>query len=184
MMARVSVVFPEDSGPKISMTRPRGIPPTPSAISRPNEPVGIESTSYVAPASPKRMTEPLPNCFSIWLSAAARAFFRFSSMGIPQQSVPLLFHIQRPTLTSYAMNSQSFPLGFTFHPVVARCRLLYTRTPRRPFLNEPGRSESLAKKLETWLAPQGVAQPSSQALHARAAAPEASLSSHAVASTS
>ena len=45
MMASVSVVLPEDSGPKISMTRPRGMPPTPSAISRPSEPVGIESTS-------------------------------------------------------------------------------------------------------------------------------------------
>src|SRR3984885_14317418 len=137
MMASVSVVLPDDSGPNISMTRPRGMPPTPSAISSPNDPVGIESTSYVAPASPKRMTEPLPNCFSIWLSAEARAFLRFSSMGIPRQSVPPLFHIQRPTLTSYAMNSQSFPLDFTFHPVVARCRVLYTQTPRRPFLSEP-----------------------------------------------
>src|SRR5271167_3970136 len=81
MMASVSVVLPEDSGPKISITLPRGMPPTPSAMSRPNEPDGIESTSYVAPASPKRITEPLPNCFSIWLSAAASAFLRFSSMG-------------------------------------------------------------------------------------------------------
>ncbi len=45
MMASVSVVLPEDSGPKISMTRPRGMPPTPSAMSSPSEPVGIESTS-------------------------------------------------------------------------------------------------------------------------------------------
>src|SRR5450432_2816333 len=108
MIARVSVVLPEDSGPKISITRPRGMPPTPSAISSPNEPVGIESTSYVAPASPSRMTEPLPNCFSIWLSAAARAFLRFSSIGSPQQSEALLFHIQRPTLVSYAPKLQSF----------------------------------------------------------------------------
>jgi hypothetical protein len=43
--ASVSVVLPEDSGPKISMTRPRGMPPTPSAISSPSEPVGIDSTS-------------------------------------------------------------------------------------------------------------------------------------------
>src|SRR6202034_331164 len=116
MMARVNVVFPDDSGPKISMTRPRGMPPTPSAISSPNDPVGIESTSYVAPASPKRMTEPLPNCFSIWLSAAARAFLRFSSMDSPQQSVPPLFHIQRATLVSYAMNSQRFLNDSPFHP--------------------------------------------------------------------
>ena len=31
-------------------------------------------------ASPRRMTEPLPNCFSIWPSAAASAFLRFSSI--------------------------------------------------------------------------------------------------------
>src|SRR3984885_15587418 len=108
IMARVSVVLPEDSGPNISITRPRGMPPTPSAMSRPNEPVGIESTSYVAPASPKRMTEPLPNCFSIWLNAAARAFLRFSSMGSPQQSVALLFHIQRRTLISYEWKLRRF----------------------------------------------------------------------------
>src|SRR6202451_3752359 len=86
MIDSVSVVLPEDSGPKISITRPFGMPPTPKAMSRPNDPVGIDSTSYVAPASPRRMTEPFPNCFSIWLSAAARAFLRFSSMGSPQQS--------------------------------------------------------------------------------------------------
>src|SRR5688572_20195547 len=52
----------------------------PSAMSRPSEPVDTASTSYVADASPRRMTEPLPNCFSIWPSAAASAFLRFSSI--------------------------------------------------------------------------------------------------------
>ncbi len=33
--------MPDDSGPKISMTRPRGTPPTPSARSRESDPVGI-----------------------------------------------------------------------------------------------------------------------------------------------
>ena len=36
--------LPELSGPKISTMRPRGSPPTPSAISRPREPVEIDST--------------------------------------------------------------------------------------------------------------------------------------------
>jgi len=40
-----SVVFPEDSGPKISVTRPRGIPPTPSAWSSSSDPVGIVATA-------------------------------------------------------------------------------------------------------------------------------------------
>ncbi len=36
------VVLPDDSGPKISVIRPRGIPPTPSARSSAIEPVGID----------------------------------------------------------------------------------------------------------------------------------------------
>ena len=39
-----SVVFPEDSGPKISTTRPRGNPPTPKAASTEMEPLGITVT--------------------------------------------------------------------------------------------------------------------------------------------
>jgi hypothetical protein len=46
------------------------------------EPVEMTSMSSIAlrPASPRRMTEPLPNCFSIWPSAALSAFLRLSSM--------------------------------------------------------------------------------------------------------
>src|SRR5690606_33249446 len=40
----------------------------------------MASTSQVEGASPSRMTEPLPNCFSIWPSAADSAFLRFSSI--------------------------------------------------------------------------------------------------------
>ncbi|OPZ68074.1 MAG: hypothetical protein BWY81_01020 [Firmicutes bacterium ADurb.Bin467] len=39
-----SVVFPDDSGPNISMIRPRGRPPTPSAKSRFRQPDGTTST--------------------------------------------------------------------------------------------------------------------------------------------
>ena len=59
-----SVVLPEDSGPKISTTRPRGMPPTPSAASTASEPVGITCIT-VSGWSPSRMIEPLPNCRSI-----------------------------------------------------------------------------------------------------------------------
>ncbi len=38
-----SVVLPDDSGPKISTTRPRGKPPMPSATSTASEPVGMNS---------------------------------------------------------------------------------------------------------------------------------------------
>ena len=37
-----TVVLPDDSGPKISVIRPRGMPPTPSARSSAMDPVGIE----------------------------------------------------------------------------------------------------------------------------------------------
>src|SRR6185436_7476991 len=60
--------------------RPRGKPPIPSAMSSPREPVDTTSMSRVAIESPRRMTEPLPNCFSIWPSAAERAFLRLSSI--------------------------------------------------------------------------------------------------------
>src|ERR1700736_841243 len=68
-----SVVLPEDSGPKISTTRPRGRPPTPSAMSSPSEPEEMVSTSMERSFLPSFITEPLPNWRSIWESAADRA---------------------------------------------------------------------------------------------------------------
>src|SRR5574340_656898 len=61
------------------MTRPRGRPPTPSAMSSPSEPVETAWMSRATSWSPRRITEPLPNCFSIWLSAAASALFLSSA---------------------------------------------------------------------------------------------------------
>ena len=46
------------------MIRPRGSPPIPKARSRAVAPVEIASTAMWL-FSPIRMTEPLPNCFSI-----------------------------------------------------------------------------------------------------------------------
>src|SRR3712207_3208792 len=59
------------------MTRPRGRPPMPSAMSREIEPVGM---TFMATSglSPRRMTEPLPNCLSIWARAMSRALSRSS----------------------------------------------------------------------------------------------------------
>src|SRR3978361_2179160 len=68
-----SVVLPEDSGPQISTTRPRGSPPTPSAMSSPSEPDEMVSTSIERSFLPSFITEPLPNCRSIWESAAPTA---------------------------------------------------------------------------------------------------------------
>src|SRR6185312_13725192 len=67
-----SVVLPEDSGPKTSVIRPRGMPPTPSARSSAIEPVGMVSTCCRS-AEPRRMIEPEPNCFSMARIAASTA---------------------------------------------------------------------------------------------------------------
>src|SRR3954452_5684166 len=82
----MSVVLPEDSGPKTSTIRPRGTPPMPSARSSDSAPVGIALTFTWAPSSPIRMTVPLPNWRSICVSApcraASRALAAFSSGGV------------------------------------------------------------------------------------------------------
>src|SRR6185503_799772 len=82
---RVNVVLPEDSGPKISITRPRGSPPTPSAISSPSDPVEIAGISTEASAPPSFMMAPFPYCFSIWDRARSSARFlsSFSAMCTP-----------------------------------------------------------------------------------------------------
>src|SRR6266568_2390986 len=73
-----SVVLPLDSGPKISLTRPRGMPPMPIAASRLIAPVGIASTRTCGESAPIRMMAPLPHVFSIWVMARFRAFLRSS----------------------------------------------------------------------------------------------------------
>jgi hypothetical protein len=83
----VSVVLPDDSGPKISITRPRGKPPTPSARSSESDPVGITSTSCVLVPS-SGMIAPLPNCFSMAAMAACTALKRsLVFMSLPLRSI-------------------------------------------------------------------------------------------------
>ena len=75
------VVLPLDSGPKISITRPRGMPPTPRAASKEIDPVEMTEIGTTASLLPSFMMEPLPNCFSICEMAVstARVFSVFSS---------------------------------------------------------------------------------------------------------
>ena len=54
-----SVVLPEDSGPKISTTRPRGNPPTPRAASSEMEPLEITVTGSTL-RDPSRSTRAFP----------------------------------------------------------------------------------------------------------------------------
>jgi hypothetical protein len=46
------------------------------------DPVGIAATSGNGSSLPSRMMEPLPNCFSIWLTARSTAF-SLSSIKLP-----------------------------------------------------------------------------------------------------
>ena len=72
IICNASVVFPELSGPYISIILPLGTPPIPNAISRLKAPVEIAST-FIALNSPNFITEPFPNCFSICPIAISRA---------------------------------------------------------------------------------------------------------------
>jgi hypothetical protein len=74
-----SVVFPDDSGPKISVTRPRGTPPTPSARSSASDPVGIVSTARCV-ASPSLITAPSPYCLMMSLMALSNTAARSRSV--------------------------------------------------------------------------------------------------------
>src|SRR3954451_12494507 len=76
-----TVVLPEDSGPKTSMTRPRGSPPMPRATSRAIEPVGMTSIGGRL-FSPRRITDPLPNWRSICARAVSSAFSRSAGAGM------------------------------------------------------------------------------------------------------
>src|ERR1700691_3204964 len=78
----VMVVLPDDSGPNTSITRPRGKPPTPSAASKEMDPVEITAMGTIASFDPRRMIEPLPNCFSICAKANSIALPRSSAMGV------------------------------------------------------------------------------------------------------
>src|ERR1035441_10605888 len=82
MICKHIVVLPDDSGPKTSLTRPRGIPPTPSAASKLIEPVEITAIGTRASFDPSRTIDPLPNCFSICASASSTALARSSAIAM------------------------------------------------------------------------------------------------------
>ena len=61
------------------MIRPRGTPPTPSAMSKPRDPVDIDSILMLAPSSPSRIIEPSPKLLVIDAIAASKSDERLSS---------------------------------------------------------------------------------------------------------
>src|SRR3989339_2023033 len=73
---RASVVFPDDSGPYISMILPRGTPPIPSAKSRDGAPVGIAATSTLF-TSPSFIIDPSPkrSLISLTVSSSIASLF-------------------------------------------------------------------------------------------------------------
>jgi hypothetical protein len=72
---KANVVLPLDSGPKISMIRPRGIPWPPKAMSK-RQTARRNTLDRTAPVTPKGMIAPSPNCFSICCSADFKWTFR------------------------------------------------------------------------------------------------------------
>src|SRR5947199_6135219 len=76
-----SVGLPLDSGPKSSVTRPRGMPPIPIAASRLIAPVGTTSTRTRGASAPMRMIEPCRRVFSVWVVARFAALWRSSESG-------------------------------------------------------------------------------------------------------
>ena len=82
MACRATVVLPLDSGPKISVMRPLGMPPMPRALSMDRMPRGMAGMSRSLGRSPSFMMEPLPNCFSIWERAVSMALVFWSLLFI------------------------------------------------------------------------------------------------------
>ena len=82
IVCSVSVVLPEDSGPKTSMIRPRGMPRPPRARSRLSAPVCMPGTMSDGSSS-SRMIEPLPYVFSICPSALS------SARALPEASIEI-----------------------------------------------------------------------------------------------
>src|SRR5712692_10386214 len=90
MTCSARVVFPPDSGPNTSTTRPRGKPPTPSAASIESAPVEITLTGTITSLLPSRMIEPLPYCFSICVMADSSILIFSSVMVAPREEEFLL----------------------------------------------------------------------------------------------
>ena len=87
MTSKVNVVFPEDSGPYISTTLPLGKPPIPSAISNPNEPVGMDgifsrtlSPMRIIAFSPGPLSNLDPICFNAFSKLFVLSFSLFTSI--------------------------------------------------------------------------------------------------------
>src|SRR6266404_9657265 len=152
MMCSVIVVLPPDSGPKTSMTRPRGKPPTPSAASIDRHPLGITLTGTRMSRLPSRMIAPLPWSFSI-CDIAAASNFSFSSvishlgggnwkLGLPAQSGPALYK------RTCGADGLSSALGKRFAQLLVPCR---ARLLRRAAPEHQGRNEVWSLPLDSFL---------------------------------
>src|SRR5512132_3501116 len=138
MMWRQTVVLPEPSGPNTSTTRPRGMPPTPSAMSSASEPEGITETPAPIGCSPSFITAPLPNCFSICVrvtsSILSRSSIREASFLLPPTWV--LAHPATASVSSSSREDRTLPRGsdMDYTPVVRTVQL------RRRYSNRCSRS--------------------------------------------
>ena len=82
----------------------------PSAWSMLIDPVEMLGTAVTAPCAPRRMIEPLPNCFSIWPTAISMALerSRASRSGFDMDS-PILFREGRNGMRRKNLYSKIVP---------------------------------------------------------------------------
>src|SRR5262245_15286447 len=136
MMCRQTVVLPDPSGPKTSTTRPRGIPPTPSAISNASDPVGIVPKPSAMGCSPSFMTAPLPCCFSICWSVTSNILSRSTRSPFRSRPTPEEGRMSAPAERSSTLASGS---DISYTPVIRRAdRVHATRT----YVRKQGSSRS------------------------------------------
>src|SRR5262245_36790355 len=118
MMCRQTVVLPDPSGPNTSTTRPRGMPPTPSARSSARDPVGMTPIPSPIGCSPSFITAPLPNCFSICCNVTSSILSR--------STVPSFVPVPRPEGGRESARSRAATLSsasdITYTSVIRRFR--------------------------------------------------------------
>src|SRR5436190_13893403 len=124
MMCRQTVVLPDPSGPKTSTTRPRGIPPTPSAMSSANDPVGMVPNPPAMGCSPSFITAPLPCCFSICWSVTSNILSRSTRSPFRSRPTPEEGRMSTPDERSSTLATGS---DISYTPVIRTCTP-HTRT--------------------------------------------------------
>src|SRR3954468_6323800 len=128
------------------MTRPRGMPPTPRARSSEMLPVEMAEMSCTSGSSlPRRMTAPLPNCFSMAETASSIAFSFSAFAKVPPEGSIYCMLVQKcPVIGKMTQGSDmsGFPALVLAAAALAQTpwegRLRFTHDPPRAGAAEGG----------------------------------------------